>query len=1048
MSTVVGALAVELGLDTAQFERSLKSLPGMTQTHFNSMSAEMKRTSKEGAESLRLIDEAFGIHISRPIARIISQEFPGFAKSMQSLLGLGVGLGIFAAGFDFIAKAVDRVTKSIEEAKRKQEEWIDSSHKLQTMLLEGTNSFNQQMDQIREKLADLSGDKAGALGARLRIITRDDAAEAVKAIDDITEAFVRNAKAAEEANSAWNKFKLGTGKLFTSSFDLQTEEIRKSTEEIKRQFDDLVLSDPLHGLAKGESFLTEEIKKAKTEQAELLKNQVSGVDALLSQITFLDTFLGKHAIATKEMVTEGQSRIDALEASLKRIQQLEQVDAGKKTVAAKESAAQHDIGEKEIEKLKAETAAQLALAAATAKGSAELKLQQAAGEADQIVSRILTEAHGRLTKQIQEELATVHALTAERLVAKDAVALNQELLKETEGYDRQIDAIKSLASAYAAGGSAIAGALIEKQLEADKQKIADYTKEFEALQAKAEQANAQRASLAGAPGPVQGIVGVDPKALDTLKAKIDEANASLEKHREQLEAIRSANYTLEINKESDALKVEQPYLDQLNEAYTQNAEAVRKAQVALALFHWEQAHPGATADQIAAVSAQLEQQSINQQRAADAQLASRYSVLKTYDDEMDRLERARELIQQTGGDTLEIDAAIYDQRQKMIKQWDDAALRVGTFQEKFQAAMNEIQLKGEEASQRMAQSWMTAIDGINGSLAKLLTGQKTDFRKVIQQLAEEQTKGQLEKAEASIAGRFNLNLPGLGGNRPDGTSSNPLHVSIVSDSTTRSRTSSPAAAATASLSSVPGAIQEKPSTPADFFSSLLFGGFLADGGNTRSGTSYIVGERGPELFTATSNGTIVPNHQLGNSNFTFNPKGTSPEYQAYNAYLRSLHPSGGDSTWFQLLALAEPFLLKGFGNLFRPKPTPASTATSVGASVPGSLPGGGVGFGIGSGVTSDAPPPAAALASLVPNFAGMMAEGGDVFAGNSYMVGERGPELLRIPQKTEDLRAGGAGPVDNSRTTHITQNFSGVKDGDQFRRTVRQENSRMFRHLR
>ncbi|MGI3168393.1 hypothetical protein ACRARG_04525 [Pseudooceanicola sp. C21-150M6] len=43
----------------------------------------------------------------------------------------------------------------------------------------------------------------------------------------------------------------------------------------------------------------------------------------------------------------------------------------------------------------------------------------------------------------------------------------------------------------------------------------------------------------------------------------------------------------------------------------------------------------------------------------------------------------------------------------------------------------------------------------------------------------------------------------------------------------------------------------------------LFGGFRASGGPVSSGTSYIVGEKGPELFTPTASGTITPNHAMG-----------------------------------------------------------------------------------------------------------------------------------------------------------------------------------------
>ena len=39
--------------------------------------------------------------------------------------------------------------------------------------------------------------------------------------------------------------------------------------------------------------------------------------------------------------------------------------------------------------------------------------------------------------------------------------------------------------------------------------------------------------------------------------------------------------------------------------------------------------------------------------------------------------------------------------------------------------------------------------------------------------------------------------------------------------------------------------------------------FKAEGGPVKKGGSYIVGERGPELFTPGSSGMITPNHQLG-----------------------------------------------------------------------------------------------------------------------------------------------------------------------------------------
>ena len=45
----------------------------------------------------------------------------------------------------------------------------------------------------------------------------------------------------------------------------------------------------------------------------------------------------------------------------------------------------------------------------------------------------------------------------------------------------------------------------------------------------------------------------------------------------------------------------------------------------------------------------------------------------------------------------------------------------------------------------------------------------------------------------------------------------------------------------------------------------LFSGFLANGGPAKAGKSYIVGERGPELFTPGVSGMVSPNSSLGGS---------------------------------------------------------------------------------------------------------------------------------------------------------------------------------------
>lgn len=50
----------------------------------------------------------------------------------------------------------------------------------------------------------------------------------------------------------------------------------------------------------------------------------------------------------------------------------------------------------------------------------------------------------------------------------------------------------------------------------------------------------------------------------------------------------------------------------------------------------------------------------------------------------------------------------------------------------------------------------------------------------------------------------------------------------------------------------------------------VFGGGKAAGGPVTAGTTYLVGEKGPELFKPTTSGSIIPNHAMGGSGATIN----------------------------------------------------------------------------------------------------------------------------------------------------------------------------------
>jgi hypothetical protein len=72
-------------------------------------------------------------------------------------------------------------------------------------------------------------------------------------------------------------------------------------------------------------------------------------------------------------------------------------------------------------------------------------------------------------------------------------------------------------------------------------------------------------------------------------------------------------------------------------------------------------------------------------------------------------------------------------------------------------------------------------------------------------------------------------------------------------------------------------------------STPLVAGARASGGPVAGGSSYLVGERGPELFTPGTSGNITPNNALGGGSITVNVQGADPNevVRALQAYTRT-----------------------------------------------------------------------------------------------------------------------------------------------------------------
>ena len=330
---------------------------------------------------------------------------------------------------------------------------------------------------------------------------------------------------------------------------------------------------------------------------------------------------------------------------------------------------------------------------------------------------------------------------------------------------------------------------------------------------------------------------------------------------------------------------------------TQGAEAVYAAQqkiklaaikdpdIRTATAARDEAEHGA---QIAKTIAQLDRETDATNRLTAAELGGRDAQRAA----------ALENIRQSGADPGTIEARIR-QQQAVYAQQDNAALRNLPASAGAKIYFQEMVDNARSAAGQVHDLFATAFNGINDSLALLAGGQKANLSGVFRDLSQQVTRGGLQSAEAALLGPHlgggaagsaigkALGVPGL--KRDGSTAGSALYVQLAgagSSTGVLAHGAQLGGAAGLNLDDLAnlgdfsngeldqlsgGDGQPQPTAASKTFGILgslvgaLFGGFRADGGDVDPGHAYVVGERGPEVFTPPGRGSIVPNHHLGGS---------------------------------------------------------------------------------------------------------------------------------------------------------------------------------------
>lgn len=187
----------------------------------------------------------------------------------------------------------------------------------------------------------------------------------------------------------------------------------------------------------------------------------------------------------------------------------------------------------------------------------------------------------------------------------------------------------------------------------------------------------------------------------------------------------------------------------------------------------------------------------------------------------------------------------------------------GTVAEQFATLKNKLITDGEDLGGKLVQILGGSVERLEDSFVRLAVTGKGSFKQMGQEIEGSLLKAGLQKGVSSVLGHFGISG---GGGKPDGTASNPLHVTFGVGKDGLAGVGSVFPGAGNQDSSLPGGswisgLLGKLKSGHGGFGSILsgiFGGFLADGGDVTPGHEYIVGERGPERFRPRVSGSIIP----------------------------------------------------------------------------------------------------------------------------------------------------------------------------------------------
>ena len=592
-----------------------------------------------------------------------------------------------------------------------------------------------------------------------------------------------------------------------------------------------------------------------------------------------------------------------------------------------------------IAKLIAQENAEGRLANAISSVTANTILATAAAEAQKDIDELEVRAARQRITVAESEKSTIRDVVALTEAYKAAYEDNKAVENFVQKTQEEVKVLGQLADAYGRGARGVeeaeeAAKVAPFQKQADDLSgviemfhklgtLADLTSSLERTIAAIQKTGASAEELAPLRAALdslkKGGVSGDPlapleHAYDELKEKINAAKEAAHQLAAEQEAENFAKVFTDISRQADE---QQRYTI----ALLAGAAAQREYKIASQVTEFANANPLLSRDsggEIEAYRAKLEELGeVERVNAAAEKVAQSETYIGTLD-QIQALEELRGKEIESGADTTATDnlihseqlayiteyaryvadatnaellgnAKLYDSQQELLKQWDDAALKVGTLTEKFRAFLNELNQEGQNLGASLFGDLNSYIGSVEDQLAKLVVTGKANFQKIAESFEESLVKSTIQKGVSSLSGGvekllFGEKFPGEKESKL-GTQGNPMYVHVVNPVAGAGSTTIPLGGPNSSFSGFPPGSPATPPFLPPSVSAAIGAPQLAPASSSLS--SPVPGEDKPDGSTSTNALYTIPVDESGNAIVGAKESGNLP-FEGLNSSLSSL----------------------------------------------------------------------------------------------------------------------------------------------------------------